>query len=125
MDNAPGVGMLQRPGDLMGGSARGRDSERLTQALPEGAPVHALHHEIYEVFDLTRIVHSNNVGVVELSDYLHFTREASHEAHLILGVIGQDFDRHIPVHRSLVCLVDTRRTAPSELLDNLVGADMR
>jgi hypothetical protein len=63
--------------------------------------VHELHDQIMEIAGLSKIVHRDDVGVVQSRERAGFAREAFGEPRIAAGLRRQNFKRHITVETRL------------------------
>ena len=126
MDHTVIVCVLQRRTDLRDDVQRGRRTE-LTDSfhMPQIRPVNELHDEEVQRILSTKVVHRNDVGMVQLCQSPRFSQKSLCKTGILADVGPQNFQRDDAVKFNLTSFVDHAHAAMSKDLQNLQLRKMR
>ena len=123
VDDAPAVGMAQRPHDL-GDEVQRLPPVHLATALHvllQGDAVHQLHNDILRVAAAGHVVHRHDVGVGQLGHRQRLVPEAAAEVGVLRQIVFQDLHRHHSVQAVALGLVDVGHAAAADELQYLIA----
>jgi hypothetical protein len=120
VQNALFVGVLQRLTDLR------HDGQRLSRREPPGphrlAQVHAiheLHEQVVKAARLSKVVHADDVRVVQSGEHPAFAVETLGEVRIAGQPVGQQLERHEPVEMRRAGFEDKAHAAPADEFEDL------
>ena len=87
----------------------------------ERASLDVLHRQIEAVLRLSRVVHRNDVRVVELRGGLRLAQEVLERVLALSHLLGEHLERDVPVEDGVAGEVDDPHPAPSELAQDAVA----
>ena len=108
VDQPARVGGVERTGDAADDPHRplGRQRTLARDQLQQIGPVDVAHRQVQRALELARLVHRDDVGVIEHRRQPRLTLEAGAEV-IVVGVHGRDqLHRHRPLQAELGCPVD-------------------
>src|SRR5215470_12599378 len=125
MDDTHTVGITQRVGKLCEEPISFSESQwtTLLHFVFECASIKISHDEICDAVTFAIIKHWQNVRMFKSGDNVGFLLKTLTELFTVCQLFRQNFDRHIPVHGRLVCLVDSCHPPLTNLINNSIRAE--
>src|SRR5213596_2393309 len=102
--------------------ARGKGAR--AQALPQRLPFEQLLDDVGRIFVCPKIVHRDDIGMVELACGARFLLEASQAVGILREKFWQDFDGDLATQPCIACAIHLAHAARAQRCDDFIGPEL-